>query len=82
MPEGLWFADSLQRASPDVFDQFVDSFRDSLVGLLPVEVVLPSFWGENEIHASRSIFFASVFPFSRLSRADTSLLAFAGLLRR
>lgn len=82
MPQGFWFADPLERASPDVLDELVDSFRDSLVGLLPIGVVLPSFRSENEIHASRSISFTLAFPLSRFSRAEISLLAFAGLLRR
>ena len=82
MPKSFGFADSFEGTSFDIFNEFVYSFRDPLVGFLPVEVILPCFRSEREVHESRSISLVTTFPFSRFSSAETSLFAFAGLRRR
>ena len=49
----LELARALKRSAHDLFDQVVDSLEDFLVGALPVEIVLPSVFGEYEFHSIR-----------------------------
>lgn len=51
----LWFADAGKGIARRVLDQFVDAPRDLFVRLLPVQIILPRLFREDELHAARSI---------------------------
>lgn len=53
MTKGLGFADPREGISVDLVDQSVDALQDLAIVLLPVHVVLPGLWGENQSHGSR-----------------------------
>ena len=55
MLQCFWFAGAFEWSPHDLFYQFVDSSENFLVGALPVEIVLPGVFGENEFHSIRPL---------------------------
>lgn len=80
MPEGLGLTSTLIGGTLYFLDQFVDALKDLSVGPLPVEVIIPGMFGENDLQSINS---RSVPPVDSSSAMDSrSLRAFFGLLRR
>ena len=80
MTKGLGFADPREGISADLVDQSVDALQDLAIVLLPVHVVLPGLWGENQSHGSRSC--SSPPPLFRQAIERSRRWALAGLRRR
>jgi len=78
--ERFGFAGTRERIVHDFMDQLVYAFEHVLVGLLPVEIVLPGIPGKNQLHSAS----LRVLPPPRSSSAIDSRrrLAFFGTRRR
>jgi hypothetical protein len=80
MPQWLGLASPLKWGALYFFDQFVDALKDFSISPLPIEVIIPSMLGEDELHSINSL--AAPPPDSSSAMDSKSLRAFLGLLRR
>lgn len=55
VPQWFGLADALERLALDFLDQGVDAQEHLAVGLLPVEIILPTVFGKDQPHPASSL---------------------------
>ena len=80
MLEGLRLAHTFKWVSHGFFDHVIDALKNLSVGVLPIEIVVPSVFGKNELHSTNSLSTPS--PFSSWAIDSINLLVFLGERKR
>lgn len=80
MFQRLRFPDSFKGIAFDFFNKCVDPPEDLLVGLLPIQVILPCMVGENQLHSISSL--SVPFPSSSSTMDSIKRLVFFGERKR
>ena len=52
MFQGFGFTNPFERGALYIFDQRIDALDYSLIGILPIQVIIPSVAGERELHSA------------------------------
>ena len=76
----LRFANAFERLSRNVTDKKVYPFERFLVCFLPIQIVFPSIFGEDQLHSASAL--ATPRPASSSAIDSMSLRAFFGLLNK
>jgi hypothetical protein len=80
MLQGFRLAEAFKGSALRVFDEGIDAVEDFAVGLLPIEILLPGMFREDEFHSTNS---RSVPPPDSNSATDARRRrAFLGLRKR
>lgn len=80
MFEGLRLANAFKWVSPGFFDHVIDAPKNLSVRVLPIEIVVPSVFGKDELHSTNSLSMPS--PFSSWAIDSINLLVFLGERKR
>jgi hypothetical protein len=80
MLEGLRLANAFKWVLRGFFDHVIDAPKNLSVRVLPIEIVVPSVFGKDELHSTNSLSTPS--PFSSWAIDSINLLVFLGERKR